>query len=246
MDGFNVIPVDKGGFKGGVVPNPGSNSAPVLSPIDTSFEIVDEEQQAALDRKANGVSWFFVLSIVTLIGTLGYFVFLVIYRVSMLQEVGAYSVELRNIRNNIDLKEMKEFQDMDTSLKAINGRLSKHALNSRIMRVVNSSIRNTLQVSEYRIDTKEKNVEVNLTAVAPSFKELAEQTEKFYDLKSQGIIQSFAVSSLNFENETRRMKFSVRLIFDKNKVTAASVNAQAAAQAAQAQQNAPESGAQTQ
>jgi hypothetical protein len=105
---------------------------------------------------------------------------------------------------------------MDLSLKAINGKLNNHVLTSFIFSTVNQNIRSSLQVSEYRVDVKEKVVEVNLVAVTPSFKELAEQTEKFFEMKEKGDIQSFSVSNLSFEAETKRAKFSVNIIFDKS------------------------------
>jgi hypothetical protein len=227
MDGFNVIPVDKENFKTatpGFSPpssSPESTQAPGLG---SSIEIIDEEKEKENQLAAEKVSWIFVLSILVLIGAVCYFGFLVFYRITMLAQITDYSEQFRTIGKNINIKEMQEFQAMDTSLRAINGRLNKHVLNSQILVLVNQNIRTSLQVTEYRLDVKEKDVEVNLTAVSPSFKELAEQSEKFFALKDSGVIKSFSVSSLSFESETKRIRFSMRLLFDKSKVTAASIN----------------------
>jgi uncharacterized OB-fold protein len=70
------------------------------------------------------------------------------------------------------------------------------------------------------VEVKEKDVDVNIVMTAPSFKELAEQTEKLFYMKEKGEIRSFSVSNLSFESETRRARFSVNIIFDKTKTVA--------------------------
>jgi hypothetical protein len=155
-----------------------------------------------------------------LLGVVGYFVFLVFYRMDLLNQISVMSQSLKNITQNIDKKEMEEFAAMDSSLKSMEGKLSKHVLVSNVIYTVNQNIRNTLQVSEYRVEVKEKDVDVNIVMTAPSFKELAEQTEKLFYMKEKGEIRSFSVSNLSFESETRRARFSVNIIFDKTKTVA--------------------------
>ena len=216
MDGFNVIPVDKESFK---------NTIGQAASLDSSVEILDEEKEKTKLIEASKLSWFFVFGIMSIIGVVGYFGFLVFSRIDMLSQIADLSSQLNTVAKNIDVKEMQNFQAMDVTLKTINGKLATHVLNYEILNLVNQNIRNSLQITEYRLDTKDKEVEVNLTAIAPSFKELAEQTEKFFVLKDDGQIKSFSVSNLTFESDTKRLKFNIRIIFDKSKVSAGAIAA---------------------
>lgn len=221
MDGFNIVPVENNtNFK--------SSNSKSTDPIsfDSGVEIIDEEKQKELSKQKESGGWLLFLAFACLISAFAYFGFLIFYRINMLNQVRNYSEQMRAIGKDIDLKEMQEFQAMDKTLQAINGRLNKHVLNAKILDLVNANIRKTLQVSEYRLDVKEKDVEVNITAISPSFRELAEQTEKLFELKEAKIIKSFSVTNLSFEAETKRLKFSLRLVFDKSNVTAAKLNAQ--------------------
>lgn len=220
MDGFNVIPVDKDTFK-----SVGSNSSPSMNmppnTLDNSFEIIDEDKEKAKAQAASQSGGMFLFfSIVILVALFAYWGFLVYYRVTLISQIVSYGSELRNISKNIDVKEMQDFQAMDSTLKAINGRLSKHVLGGEIMSFINLNIRKTLQITEYRMDVNPTTVDVNLTAVSPSFKELAEQTEKFFQEKEKGNIKSFAVSNMSFEADTRKIKFSLKIVFDRSKVSA--------------------------
>jgi hypothetical protein len=216
MDGFNVIPI-------------GNDSKKTVLPFSTSnqnqnepqFEVIDEEKEKekTLKTERSG-SLFLILAYMFLLGVVGYFVFLVFYRMDLLNQISVMSQSLKNITQNIDKKEMEEFAAMDSSLKSMEGKLSKHVLVSNVIYTVNQNIRNTLQVSEYRVEVKEKDVDVNIVMTAPSFKELAEQTEKLFYMKEKGEIRSFSVSNLSFESETRRARFSVNIIFDKTKTVA--------------------------
>jgi hypothetical protein len=167
---------------------------------------------------------------------------------SLLEQIGGYSQALTQLNSQIDLTEMKEFQAMDITLKAINGKLGKHVLNTAILAMVNQNIRRSLQVTEYRLDIKETEVEVNISAIAPSFKELAEQTERFFQLKDRGDLKNFTVTDLSLEAETKRVKFSMRLVFDKSKFSAltTSNNSVIVQQAQQAQQQAAQQASSTQ
>jgi hypothetical protein len=216
MDGFNVIPI-------------GNDSKKTVLPFSTSnqnqnepqFDVIDEEKEKekTLKTERSG-SLFLILAYMFLLGVVGYFVFLVFYRMDLLNQISVMSQSLKKITQNIDKKEMEEFAAMDSSLKSMEGKLSKHVLVSNVIYTVNQNIRNTLQVSEYRVEVKEKDVDVNIVMTAPSFKELAEQTEKLFYMKEKGEIRSFSVSNLSFESETRRARFSVNIIFDKTKTVA--------------------------
>lgn len=221
MDGFNVIPVDKGSSPGVIPPTP---TIGTQLPSDVGFEIVDEAKEAERKVEATSGGWIFALSIITLIGVILYFIFLVIYRISLLTDIELYGQEMKKVGENIDKKEMKEFQAMDSTLQTIDSRLQKHILSYQILNLINSNLRSNLQVTEYKLDVREKDIEVNLTVVSPSAKELAEQTEKFYQMKEKGEIVNYSVSNMSIEPETRRVKFSAKVSFSKDKVNAAAQN----------------------
>jgi hypothetical protein len=209
MDGFNVISVAS------------NTSAPgQTAPVESAIEIIDEEKARAKAEPTSLDVWLFWLSILFLISTLGYTAFMFVSRVSTVNQIIAYSEQIAGIGKNIDIKEIQDFQAMDNTLKIINTRLASHVMSSDVLYFVNQNIRKTLQITEYRFDTRPNEVEINLSAIAPSFRELAEQTEKFYVQKESGNIKSFAVTNLSFEAETKRVKFTLRIIFDRSKVNA--------------------------
>ncbi len=169
-------------------------------------------------------SFSLFLSFLVLVAVLGYQVFLIIYRLTSVNEIIANTEEMSGIAKSIDLKEIQEFRSMDNTLKTINSKLNKHILTSEVVSVINQNIRKTIQISEYRLDVKQADVEVSLTGIAPSFRELAEQTEKLFQIKDQGKISNFTVTSISFESETKRVKFSIRIIFDKSKMNAVALS----------------------
>ena len=184
-------------------------------------EIIDEaKEKAKAAKSAQGGSMIFTVSILTMVGVMGYFGYLVMDRIIMLGEITTLGEDMKTLGANINKDEINEFKSLDKTLKSINGKLSTHILNTQVLDFVNQNIRNVLQVAEYKIDTTDKGVEVGLTVIAPSFKELAEQTEKLYQLKLDKEIVSFTVSNLSFESETRRLRFGINIVFDKTKVAA--------------------------
>ncbi len=215
MDGFNVISVDKDTSKNSTQNNP----------TDFGVEIIDQEKEKEKkeqNAKSGGLVLF--LSFLVLVAVLGYQVFLIIYRLTSVNEIIANTEEMSGIAKSIDLKEIQEFRSMDNTLKTINSKLNKHILTSEVVSVINQNIRKTIQISEYRLDVKQADVEVSLTGIAPSFRELAEQTEKLFQIKDQGKISNFTVTSISFESETKRVKFSIRIIFDKSKMNAVALS----------------------
>lgn len=219
MDGFNVIPVGK--------ESANNENNTTFSAIDPNIELIDEKKEAEKKDKAKkGGRLYFVFSIITFMSVVFYFGFLVLLRINNLALIGTYSSQLKDLTGKLDVTEMQNFQAMDIVLKTINGKLSKHVLNSTIVTLINQNLRSNLQITEYRLDVKEKEVEVNISSVAPSFKEVAEQTEKFYQMKSNNELKSFTVTNLSFEAETKKVKFSLRLVFDKARFTALSKNLQ--------------------
>lgn len=222
MDGFNVIPISNSPG----VQSSGSFAAANSSsgPVDVGIEFVDEEKEKAKAAAAAGISWAFVFSIIALIGVLGYFGFLVFYRVSMITQIQNYTDQMVTLGKNIDVKEMKDFQAMDITLNTINGKLSNHVLTAQIFSFINQNIRSNLEITDYSLEVKDKTVNVSLVAIAPTFKELAEQTEKLFLLRESGYLQSFSVSNLSFESQTRRLHFTIMISFDKSKVSASALN----------------------
>jgi len=215
MDGFNVISVDKDASKNNIQ----------NIPTDFGVEIIDQEkekQEKEKNAKAGGILLF--VSFLVLAGVLGYQVFLILYRVSAVNQIVTFTEEMQGIAKSIDKNEIQEYQTMDNTLKTVNGKLNKHILTSEVASLINGNLRRTIQVSEYRLDVKQTDVEASLTGVAPSFRELAEQTEKFFNLKDQGKILSFAVTSISFESQTQRVKFTLRIVFDKSKINAVALS----------------------
>lgn len=210
MDGFNVIPIDKS-----ISSTPTSIST---KSSNNGVEIIRDD--AVPVAKAKGGGLFLTLSIFILLGVILYFIYLVYSRFAMLNDINFLGDQLNTIGKNIDKNEMEDFRTMDKKLKTINQKLSRHTLNSQIFIFVNNNIRNTLQITEYRLDVKDKEVEVTLAAIAPSFKEFAEQTEKLFQLKESGSIKSFRISNLSFEADTRRLRFTTSLVFDRALVSA--------------------------
>jgi len=210
MDGFNVIPVEKNSPKDIAVAASAINSP--------SIEIATDDKKATKNSASS--SLFFLLSILALLGVILYFGYLVWYRYYMLGQIVYYGEQMTTISKNIDKKEMENFRSIDKVLKTINSKLGKHVLNSQILIFVNNNIRNSLQVTEYLVNVKAEDVEVSVTAIAPTFKDFAEQTEKLFALKEASSIKSFSISNLSFEQDTKRLRFTTRLVFDRSKVSA--------------------------
>lgn len=209
MDGFNLLSVEK------------DSSKPVSAPVDLGIEIIDEEKNNKEERKQEkSGKLYLVLAFVVLLAAIGSFIFLVIYRISLITQVVDYSSQLKNISSSIDLKEMQEFQTMDSALKIVNEKLGGHILTSEVMNYVNANLRKSLQVTDYNVEVRPDNVEVVFTAISPSMKEIAEQTERFFALKSENIVKSFSIANTSFEGETKKVKFTMKISFDRNKVNA--------------------------
>jgi hypothetical protein len=219
MDGFNVIPVEKENSK--LTPQmPQSAMSSRSDNFSAGIEIVDEEKEkikAAIESSRD--FWVFLLSIFAMVAVLGFFGYLVFYRTLMLSQISDYGDKLKELSASINKDELESYRTMDNTLNAVNSKLSKHVVSSDLISLVNRNIRTSIQVSEYRLEVKEKEVEMNLTMISPSFKELAEQSEKFLELKNSGMIKSFNVANLSFEQETRKVRFSMRIVFDKTKIT---------------------------
>jgi hypothetical protein len=219
MDGFNVIPVEKENNK----PAPQTNSSAMSNRSDNfsaGIEIIDEEKEKVKAATDNSKGFLvFILAVFTMIGVLGYFGYLVFARTLMLSQISDYGEKLKELSASIDKNELESYRAMDKTLNAVNSKLSRHIVNSDLISLVNKNIRTNIQVSEYRLEVKEKEVELNLSMISPSFKELAEQSEKILELKDNNQIKSFNVANLSFEQETKKVRFTMRIVFDKTKIT---------------------------
>jgi hypothetical protein len=218
MDGFNAIPIQQNsGFQSQPQAKNPTNSSVSVPTDASSIEIIDDSQPKP---KSEESSLFLMLSIVVLLGVFGYFGYLVFSRILMLQQITQIGADFEALSTTINKDEIEEFITLDESVKAINSRLDKHILVSNVLSFVNRNIRNNMQVSDYRVSTNGKDVEVVLVNISPSFKELAEQTEKMFELRNQGEIKSFSVSQLSLENDGRKVRFNLNILFDKTKMSA--------------------------
>jgi hypothetical protein len=213
MDGFNIIPVEKDILKPASPEN-----------ADVGIEIIDEEKEKKKQEEAaKSGSLLLILAYITLAAVLGYLGFLIFQRVNYVAQVISYNEQIVAIGKNIDLKEIEEFQTMDRTLTTVNSRLTNHVLGGSVMSLVNQNIRKNIQVSEYKLDVGKAVVEVSFTGTAPTFKDLAEQTERFFALKESGQIKTFAVNNLSFEANTKRIKFTLKVTIDQTKVNALNI-----------------------
>jgi hypothetical protein len=103
-------------------------------------------------------------------------------------------------------------------------RLSDHILPTFIFSFLNKNMRNTVQVTEYKVENKESGVDVSFQCIAPTFKDMAEQTEKMTELKKSSQIKNFSLSNLFIETDTGKIRFTIKVEFDRSKVSAQSAN----------------------
>ncbi len=219
MDGFNVIPVDKSIYRPA---NANNTQEPQTSSVGVNsnfgIEIVDEEAEKNKPKEGGGV--FLLISVLLLLFSFAYFGFLIFKRVNSLNKITDYSNQLHELGLSIDKVEMEEFKNMEKSLKFMNGKMANHILNSGIFIFINNNIRNNLQVTDYKIDVKDKTVEADLSSVSPTLKDLTEQSEKLYILKQSGSIKDFNIYNISIEPDTKRVRSSMKLVFEKTKVSA--------------------------
>lgn len=233
MDGFTSIPIQSAGTGG--AGNSGGISG--MGNIPTSFssapykdsavggndgiEIVDD---SAPKKEKVSFGFIFPLSILSLIAVFGYFGYLVFIRFVTLEKMTLLSEQFQVLASNINKSEIDEFLALDNSLKSVKQKLATHTQLAGILSFVNKNIRSNVQINDYRIDSREKEVVVGLSSVAPTFRELAEQTEKMAELKQTGAIKDFTVTQMSLESDGRRIRYTLNLIFDKSKISVATEN----------------------
>lgn len=232
MDGFTSIPIQSAGNNTSAAKPPenfvapGFNNAPYKDNAVTGvdgIEIVDE----SVPRKDKvSFGFLFPLSVLCLFASFGYFGYLVFIRFVTLEKIALISDEFQVLSANINKQEIDEFLALDNSLKAINQKIQTHTQLAGILGFVNSNIRTSVQITDYRIENREKEVSVGLSSIAPTFRELAEQTEKMAELKSVGAIKDFQVTQMSLEADGRRIRYTLNLIFDKSKISVSALSSQ--------------------
>ncbi len=218
MEGFNIIHIESEQKKTAPNFDIRSNSNVLGSTEPEKPEVVPPKTSTLLSNI------FFLLSIISFVGVIGYLGFVIYSWKSNLGEIALFSKSLSEQKDKLNKNELQEFINLDKSLKAVKQRLSKHILNTEVLKFVNSNIRTSIAITDYAIEAKEKSVDVTFNSVATSFKDLAEQTERLYTLKQKGDIQTFTVSNVTIDNDSRKIKFTVRVGLDRSKVSALEVS----------------------
>lgn len=211
MDGFSIIPKD-----GTVHTDNAKPIAQTKSPIPVGAELQAIRQ--ASQKKPADVIWWVMLLVVA--GAIGYIGYLVAMRFIILSKISGVSQELVQMQASFNRNEIEDLKTVDQRLKVINSRLSTHVLVASVFETINQHIRNTTQISEYKISTSDADVNVTLSAIAPTFKDMAEQTERLFIMKDQNLIKGFAITNLAYEQDTHKVRFTVKLVLAKNKYSA--------------------------
>jgi hypothetical protein len=219
MEGFNIIP------KESIAPA-GSVSKLVVPPVKVGGELGATVKPGTETKKSDLeiLSWTAYAVVTGVILYTGYLVFMRFY---ILNQISSVSAELQTIEQSVDKGSIETLKTVDQRLQMIKTRLSRHVLSGVVLDTINQYIRTTAQISEYKIETTETELTVSLSEITPTFKDMAEQTEKLFDLKNTGIIKSFTITNLSYEQDTRRVRFTIKLVLDKTKYSAAGVLVQA-------------------
>ena len=227
MDGFNVIPVDienkiksaQDSANKRVDLNTGSGNSNFINTLNNNTEPETPPKEEVQKSSFLGTI-IFLLGFASFLGVVGYFAFIILSWQNTLSQIGDYSAKLSESKKNIDTNELQNFITLDKSLNAIKQRLSRHILNSEVLKFMNSNLRTSLALTNYSIDVKEQNVEVSFDSVAASLKDMTEQSERLYALKQSGLIKNYSVSGISFESDLKRTRFNTKVVFDRSKVSA--------------------------
>lgn len=134
------------------------------------------------------------------------------------------SSDLKNIEQTVNKEEIKELQVLSDKINYINNRLKKHYLFAEVFRSVNQNMRSSLQVTKYSINMKEESIVASFSVVAPSFKDMAEQTERMFTLRKEGKIDNFSLTGLGYEEDSKRVRFTINVFINKQKYSATLLN----------------------
>jgi hypothetical protein len=211
MEGFNIIPKESPALASSV-------NKLVVPPVKVGATAKSSAETKKSDLEL--LSW---VAYAVVIGVILYTAYLVFMRFYILNQISSVSAELKTIEQSIDKDSIETLKTVDQRLQMIRSRLSRHVLSGVVLDTINQYIRTSAQISEYKVETTETELTVYLSEITPSFKDMAEQTEKLFDLKNTGIIKSFTITNLSYEQDTRRVRFTIKLVLDKTKYSAAGV-----------------------
>ncbi len=227
MDGFTSIPIQSAGTQAQKENPPVFSSAPYKDNAVTEKDGIQIAEDTGNKKEKSSHSMLLSLSIISLLCVLGYFGYLVFLRIFTIEKISVLTDQFQVLSKNINKNDLDNFLAMDSSLKAINQKLQQHTQVGPVLAFVNRNIRSNVLVTDYAVDSQETLVVVTLASVAPTFKELAEQTEKMGELKITGAIKDFQISQMSLESDGRRVRFRLSVTFDKSKISVAALSAQA-------------------
>jgi uncharacterized protein Yka (UPF0111/DUF47 family) len=215
MEGFNIIPKEPTALSGSV-------SKVVAPPTKVGSELGSGVKPGVENKKSDLqlLSW---AAYCIAVGVILYTAYLVFMRFYILNQISSVSSELQAIEQSVDKGSIETLKTVDQRLQMIKSRLSRHVLSGVVLDTINQYIRTTAQISEYKVETTDTELFVFLSEITPTFKDMAEQTEKLFDLKNTGIIKSFSITNLSYEQDTKRIRFTIKLVLDKTKYSAAGV-----------------------
>lgn len=200
MDGFTLIPKRQ---KSEAVAN-ANNSQESFSNINNNVsentnirlamdtginlpqENISEEVVQNLENKKSSVldgGLMLFVSVLVFLGSLAYCGYLLFLRQITTAQIQDYALKLKSLESKIDKREITELQNMDTVLKSLKTRMDAHVLPTEIFSFINKNMRSTLQLTEYKVEKSQDGLDVIFSCVSPNFKDMAEQTEKFVELK---------------------------------------------------------------
>lgn len=214
MDNFNIIPKD--GLGAGI----DTVRAVAQKPAQFAGDKLPPKQDVEYKKKVDIIFWVVTI---TVIGTIGYLIYLVGMRFYLLSQISGISKDLQQLQSSINSAEIADLQTVDSRLKLINTRLGSHILTGVIFDTINQHIRVNTQVMEYKISVTDTELNVSLSEIAPTFKEMAEQTERLFVMKDQGLIKNFTITNLAYEQDTRKVRFTIKMVLDKDKYSALAV-----------------------
>lgn len=191
-------------------------------PVGISEDVVTEEpdKSSILDS-----SLPLLISILALLGAIAYCGYLFFMRQIYIAQIEDYSLKIKALENKISATEIQELQNIDQVLKSLKGRIDKHVLATQVFTFINRNMRSSLQLTEYKIDSdQDGGIAIYFSCVAPEFKDLAQQTEKMVELQKSKFIKSFMISNLSYEQDTSKVRFTIKVSFDKRYLVAGNIN----------------------
>jgi hypothetical protein len=224
MDGFNIIPEDVNKN----VENKMEQNPKIAFNVDSKKVNQINSEASKIEQKADSVnvqvrqsgSLYIYLSLAIFIGSIGYSIFLLVQKQVLIQSIKNVSEELKVLESKINKSEIESLKVADEKLKIIKQKLASHVISSDSLGLINQNIRTSSQVTEYKFDLTDSDIILSFSAIVPSFKDIAEQTERLFEMRKEGKIKSFGLSNLSYEQDTKRVRFTVKVNLDKSKFSA--------------------------